>query len=626
MSRIKRNSPTPKPLLALGLALVFSVLLAACQSAGKHRAEADRAADAIITQTQEEGLGRAEEFTIERPSQTFRQRLMLDQQLPAIGPASYGPDFLEDPEHWPEIGTPLSRPDFFFPGSENGNDTVEISLVEALRIAATNSRAYQSEKESVFNAALQLDLERFRFDNTFRGSIEAMFTSDQGSGDNSARVDSEVGVQRQLESGANLSSALALDLVNLLRGEGSTALNMTLDNSISIPLLRGAGRHIVTEPRTQAEQNVLYAIYEFERFKHDYAVRVANEYFSVLQQRDQIDNAEAAYRRLMLLVERTEALYERGRVTGIEVDQGRQDLLRARERLISARENYARQLDQFKLTLGLPTDARIALSQEEFDMLRDQADEMFGERASDIDIEIDEEADLPDEPDPEERGRYEFDESRALTLAMDNRLDIRIAEGEVYDAQRRVIVAADALRPGLNLRGSAVYGGRLTRDGGRFAPSDGVYTAGLELDAPWSRRSERIGFRQSLIQVESAVRSFQNLEDQVKLDVRNALRALLEQREGFRIQTEALNVAERRVEQTQAFQEVGRAETRDVLEANESLLQAQNSLVDSLVGYRIAELNLQRDLGVLHVDHQGLWNEFDPNEVTNNNDTPNTHE
>ena len=54
--------------------------------------------------------------------------------------------------------------------------------------------------------------------------------------------------------------------------------------------------------------------------------------------------------------------------------------------------------------------------------------------------------------------------------------------------------------------------------------------------------------------------------------------------------------------------------TRDVLEAQESLLSAQNSLTAALVSYRIAELELQRDMGVLEVDWKGNWREYSTDE------------
>ncbi len=39
---------------------------------------------------------------------------------------------------------------------------------------------------------------------------------------------------------------------------------------------------------------------------------------------------------------------------------------------------------------------------------------------------------------------------------------------------------------------------------------------------------------------------------------------------------------------------------------------AQNGYVESLVGYRMAELALLRDLGTLSVDASGLWQEPSP--------------
>jgi outer membrane protein TolC len=60
------------------------------------------------------------------------------------------------------------------------------------------------------------------------------------------------------------------------------------------------------------------------------------------------------------------------------------------------------------------------------------------------------------------------------------------------------------------------------------------------------------------------------------------------------------------------FLEAGRAEIRDLLEAQEALISAQNALTAALVTYRVGELALQRDLGLLEVDHEGVWQEFAP--------------
>jgi outer membrane protein TolC len=61
--------------------------------------------------------------------------------------------------------------------------------------------------------------------------------------------------------------------------------------------------------------------------------------------------------------------------------------------------------------------------------------------------------------------------------------------------------------------------------------------------------------------------------------------------------------------------EAGRVQIRDILEAQEALLSAQNALTAAVINYRITELELQRDMGLLKVDEKGLWQEFDPEAI-----------
>ena len=143
----------------------------------------------------------------------------------------------------------------------------------------------------------------------------------------------------------------------------------------------------------------------------------------------------------------------------------------------------------------------------------------------------------------------------------------------------------------------------------------GNYAALLNLDLPIERTRERNEYRNSLIDLDRATRNVQSLEDQIKLSIRSELRTLLESRESLK--TQAVVVAEKRVRSTKLFLEAGRIEIRDLLDAQDSLLSAQNSLTQAVVNYRIAELELQRDLGLLNVNEKGLWREFSP-EATEN--------
>jgi outer membrane protein TolC len=201
----------------------------------------------------------------------------------------------------------------------------------------------------------------------------------------------------------------------------------------------------------------------------------------------------------------------------------------------------------------------------------------------------------------------------AILIALENRLDLQAVIGAVYDAQRVVVVRADALRAGLTLGGSARFSDRDIEDGLDF--DGGRYAALLSLDLPIERTAERNVYRNSLINLERATRNVQTLEDQIKLSIRSQLRTLLESRESLRIQAQSVVVAEKRVRSATMFLEAGRIQIRDLLEAQDARLAAQNALTAAVVNYRIAELELQRDMGVLEVDETGLWREIPPEEI-----------
>ena len=136
----------------------------------------------------------------------------------------------------------------------------------------------------------------------------------------------------------------------------------------------------------------------------------------------------------------------------------------------------------------------------------------------------------------------------------------------------------------------------------RRATSRGRAKRPVPVGLPFERTAERNLYRTSLTGFEQSVRDVQDLEDRVKLDVREDLRVLYEAHERVRIQARSVRLAEQRVESTSRFLDVGRAESRDVLEAQSDLVDAKNELSSELVRARLAELSLQGDLDLL----QGL--------------------
>jgi outer membrane protein TolC len=445
-------------------------------------------------------------------------------------------------------------------------------------------------------------------------------------------------ISKTLYNGAKITAALAVDLVSLLTGDGASSMGITGDASIAIPLLRGSGRHIVTEPLAQAERDVVYAIYEFETFKTTFAVDIARNYLDVIKQLDQVDNAAENYNNLVISARRMRRLADSGRTTEIEVDRAVQDELRARNRWISAMGAYEDRLDSLKNLIGLPPDAKIEIDRSELDQLNVYISKVVS-NLDKLDSPSVGEDNSPKEDNAssnpivtlpaqgvEKDSPFGMDEQRAIKLGLDHRLDLRVSEGKVYDAQRSVVVIADTLRAELTFLGKAQYGesrslSTVYQDDAELRADKGIYTGLFNLDLPFERTAERNAYRSSYIALERAVRDFQKMEDDIKLSIRDDQRRMEEAIEGLRIQAMAVSVAEKRVKSADMFFEAGRAELRDLLDAQEALLTAKNALTAAMVDYRLAELDFQRDTGLLTIDENGLFQEFNPGGIDNGKKT-----
>ena len=455
-----------------------------------------------------------------------------------------------------------------------------LSLAEAVAMATAHNREYQRQKEQLYNVALDLTLARHQFARQWFGTVDAGYVNDAE--DERVRSGGSLGFNQALADGATISASIALDWARFLTGDPGTTLGSVLRASFTQPLLRGRGRKIAQENLTQAERDVLYQIRSFNRFRQTFVVSIVSDYYRVLQLQDVVANAENDYARRLQSQERLEMEAEAGRRDVFEVDQAGQDVLRAQDNVVATRQRYDAELDRFKIRLALPTDARVDLDTNELEALRR--------------VEV-----TP--PD------YSLEAS--VETALSERLDLANVADAVEDGARKVMVAADNLGAELNLTGAMAADSTADTDFTRLRFHEGSYALGLEADLPLDRKAERNAYRKALVDLERRQRDHENEIDTVKLDVRAAFRQLLQQAESYRIQKNSVQLAQKRVESTSLLMEAGRVQTRDLLESQDALLQAQNDLTAALVAHTVAKLTFFRDIGLLQVRPDGMWQEPD---------------
>jgi outer membrane protein TolC len=543
------------------LPFVLCVLLFSCSSPEEYKEDADKEVASILKSKQEAIFDEADSFSID-----WNPRRLNDFAEGATEKGGTGKRASRNSEPEEE------RVDLkAWDGPE-----VTLSLRDALFMATHNSRDYQTRKEDVYLSALSLSLERHQWDFLFSGDISGTYVREGD--DYYTTGDSSLGFTKLLSEGGSIGLTIGTNFLRYVSGDPRQSFISSVSMAFSQPLLRGAGRTVAREALTQAERNTIYSLRGFRRFRQTFAIAVTSDYYRVLQQKDTLRNEVENYNSLLRSLERTEELATAGRLPEFEVDQARQDTLRARDRWIRAQQRFERAIDDFKITLGLRTDANITLDTREFDVLKERGLE-------DVPILVE----------------------SSSTLAFSERTDFINSVDDLEDARRKVVVAEDGFLAELNLVGGADFGSEGPNNVANLRPRDGTYTVGLDVDLALDRKRERNLYRQALITLDRTRRQLQEDADLIKFALRNSFRALEQARKSYDIQRLSAVLAVRRVESTNMLLEAGDATIRDLLEAQAADLEAKNAVTGALIDYNVERLECFGNMGILAIDDLGMW-------------------
>ena len=453
-----------------------------------------------------------------------------------------------------------------------------IYIDDAIDLAVNQNRRYQTEKEKLYLTTLTLTGEQHAFSPQFfaRGTgVRERF----GDGERvrTESLDADAGVGQLIATGADISVNIATDMLRFLTGDPRKTASSTLSFSIFQPLLRGAGREVAAARLTQAERNVIYSIRDFTHFQNQFASDVAMDYFRLLQGKDTIYNEYSNYQSRIAA---TRYLRARAvdREKALDVNQAEQAELAAKNRYINAIVEYKNSLDEFKITLGMPQTVDLNLQDEEMQHLQETGLVLM-----------------------------DLNSPRGFQIAVEHRLPLINAIDQFEDAKRDVRIAANQLKPGLGIFADASVDSEGPTDYTNFDFGDVRRSVGVQLDLPLDRLNERNDYRASLIAFESELRSLSLTLDQLRSIIDEGIRELERLQQNYEIQTNAVLLAEKQVNGAQLSIESGNAIYRDLEEAQDDLIAAQNAQTAALVDYLESRLNLLVDLGILNTDTNQFW-------------------
>lgn len=454
-------------------------------------------------------------------------------------------------------------------------DAPTYDLEQILSYAIEKSPEYRNAKDELFLTTIAVLRERHLWGPRFFETVSAQVVgqAEPGDAEHAAQLIHELGVSQRLPNGGQVSVSALVDFVEGLR-------NSTADEKVgagvvvdaTIPLLRGAGG-VAREDLIQTERNLIYSVRQFERFRREFLVRVATQYYELLRLQSQIRNRQRQVVNYQRLSQRIEALSRAGRQPYFEVQRSQQQALFARNNLVNVQEQYASTLDQLKVLIGMPVTQPVNIA--------------FSEAVI---------------PQPA------LDPVESVNAALRFRLDLQTTADRVADARRRLDNAKNGMLPDLDVyaRGRFPVERNLARGGGLNSEvTANSYVAGATFGVPLDRRVEELDVRRAKVVLERSQRDYQLAQDQVGLQVRRAIRQIEQARFSLNLQDRNVALARRREYGVQLrLRELG---PRDFIEAQEDLLSALNRRDDALRALRASILQYLLDTGQMRVDSQGRW-------------------
>jgi len=207
-----------------------------------------------------------------------------------------------------------------------------------------------------------------------------------------------------------------------------------------------------------------------------------------------------------------------------------------------------------------------------------------------------------------------------MQTALSHRLDLMNSRAQVVDAWRQIKVQANSLQGVFNVQYNLAS---TTPSGGSnpvaFSGARTDHTLTFSGELPLVRRAERNNYRAALIGYQRQRRTLQAFEDNIANDVRADIRELRTVAELYRVQQRLIEIGYFQVDNAEAIllqppapgaqTDAGSAAalTLQVLNAQQSLLNAQNQLYTLWVSYLSSRMALYLDLELMQIDERGVW-------------------
>jgi outer membrane protein len=386
-----------------------------------------------------------------------------------------------------------------------------------------------------------------------------------------------------LSTGQSVSAGF--NLSKTVSNASNIRLNPNLGAGMSFgitqQLLKGRALDIVRIKITTARINLRTTVLSNRDQMMTYVQNAESAYWDVVGAKDSLRVAEAALALQQKSMDRSNKMLELGAMAELDIYQPRAQLEQSRIQVSQAKFSLMRTEDALRRQMGADLDPAVRL----------------------LPLELTEAVAPPEDT-------TVLDREALVQKALSNRPDLARALLALQLDDLNVKQSINSLRPSAGLtanystKGNDVLG-FTNAFSTVFARDNPTYSFSLRVALPLHDRGAAANLANNLLAKKSDTLAVRKTEQQVRLDVLNAVTALESSREQVNLAKVQRDLAQQDQESWQKKFDLGTTEMYFVLDAQNRLTNAASALSNAYITYHRNELNLQRVTGEL-LERRGI--------------------
>jgi outer membrane protein TolC len=353
--------------------------------------------------------------------------------------------------------------------------------------------------------------------------------------------------------------------------------NSTVSFQFTQPLLKGAGRFANTALIKIARRSLDQSRSNFEAQVNDAILQVVTQYWSAVQARGALDVQEKSLKLAEASYDRDKRSLELGALPPLDIYRSQSEVAARNVGLIQAGYALTQAEEDLRLTIGADRDPQFKAMGLELT----EKPEPTGELAN-------------------------TDVDTALAQALSERPELDAIKDALASDQINLRLAHNQLEPNLQLQGfyqsSGLGGNQYNLETGQFIAPGGFgssmsqlfgfgypgYGGTLSLTLPIKNRGGQANLGNALVSRTRDLYSSGQVREQITREVRNAIYQLDEAKQALSAGTTSFELAQKTLASEQRKYELGAETNFFVLDAQTRLAQAELTLLQTQVNYRVA--------------------------------------